>query len=116
MGTRNWRLRHGTCWSFLKARCAWLANIWRGLSARATLECTGILLDPALVGTGLATMIRPDQAKRERVEVIPLPGAAPSAEMRSLLETRAGGGEPHRRLHPLASPFDRNPRSPLPPA
>ena len=48
--------------------------------------------------------------------MIPPPGAASSAEMRSLLETRAGGGEPHRRLRPLASPFDRNPRSPLPSA
>src|SRR5215831_18036868 len=34
--------------------------------------------------------------------------------MPSLLETRAGGGEPHLRLRPLAPPFDRNPRSPLP--
>ena len=46
--------------------------------------------------------------------MIPHPGAAPSAEMPSLLETRAGGGEPHLRLRPLAPPFDRNPRSPLP--
>src|SRR5215472_15424744 len=48
--------------------------------------------------------------------MIPPPGAAPSAEMRSLLETRAGGCEPPSGATAPGPATRPNPRSPLPSA